>query len=120
MGGRAHLHDPGIAPVIGAEIEIAKGEGLLKNRIVRLFHDRHEDAHVVAHVVAPDLIRTVGKAVGMRRVRGAQEQERRGERTAGNHHEVGGVELLLPPRVTCTAFTVRPEGRSRALTHTRP
>ena len=51
---------------------------------------------MVAHVIAPDLVRAVGETLGVRFVGRAQEQERRGQCAAGNDDDVGGVDLLLP------------------------
>ena len=77
MRGRAHLDQPErILEVFGAEVEVADRERLLEHRVVRLLQQRHQDAHVVAHVVAPDLIRAVREARRVLVVGRAQQQQR--------------------------------------------
>ena len=58
----AHLDQPQRkSPILGAEVEVAHRQRLLEHRVVRLLQQRHHDAHVVPHVVAPDLVRAVGE-----------------------------------------------------------
>ena len=70
MAGSAHLHQTKrIIPVIRSEVEIAERQRLLKDRVIAFRHDRHEDAHIVPHVIAPELTRAVGQAIWMSLVR---------------------------------------------------
>ena len=84
----------GIIPVVAAEIEIAECQCLLKHRVVDVAHHRHDDAHLVAHIVASNLIGAVGEAVRMPLVGRAQQEQRGGKRSAGNHHRVGRIDFL--------------------------
>ena len=71
---------------------------------------RHHHRHVVAHVVAADLVRAVGQTARMRVAGRAQQQQRRTQRAAGDHDDVGGVAFVAPlAHAPARALTLRPD-----------
>ena len=67
---------------VHAEIEIVQRERLLEHGRVGFQRDREHRLAVVEHVVAPDLIRAIGEAVGMLVVGRHQQQLGRVRRAA--------------------------------------
>ena len=79
---------PRVVGVLALEVPVVERQRLLEPRGVRLLRQRHHRHVVVAHVVAPDLVRAVGEPVRMRVVRRPQQQQRRVQRAARHHDHV--------------------------------
>ena len=96
----AHLLGVGLAehldaaqrelPVVGTGVPVVDGQRLLELGGVRLLRDRHQRQVVVPHVVPAHDVRAVGQPVRVLVVGRAQQQQRRVQRTAGHHDDVGG------------------------------
>jgi hypothetical protein len=87
------MRPKGYFAVVSTEVEIAQREGFLKHGVVALTHQSHEHRLVVTHVVASDLSRRIGQAVGMRSIRRAQQEQCGRQRSAGDNNDIRGVRF---------------------------
>ena len=80
-----------------AEVVVMHGNCFREMRAIDLERmHRHQGAGVVRHVVASDLIRTVGQPARVARIRRTQEQGRRVDGASAQHEDVRRDPLDLP------------------------
>jgi len=83
----------GVAPVVGAEVEVIHSECLLEHRRVWALGDGHEHRIDVAHVMTAHNVRAVGESQWVRATRRAKQQRRGVDRAARDDDDVGSVRL---------------------------
>ena len=70
MAAGAHLYEPQrVIPLLTAKVVVAESQRFLENGVVDFGHDGHQHTHVVTHVVASELIRSIGQSLGVRVIR---------------------------------------------------